>query len=116
MSPIVLLLLGASAAGADIYKCEDPEGNVAYLQTPCPIEKKESVEPVIEPDPEKIESVPETPEAEYRTQEEIEACKEPLRNSIDEIEAAMLRGYTSAEGEEFKKKLRTLTQAMRACG
>jgi len=62
------------------------------------------------------DAVSQVPVASNRTHEDVEACKDPLRDAIDEIEAEMLRGFSPQEGEEFKVKLRTLTQEMRACG
>ncbi len=116
-----LLLLVALPANADIeiYKCVDADGNVAYQQTPCPVAKKETPEVVEQSEqleePEE-EQPPQALVASNLTDEEVEACKDPLRDAIDEIEAEMLRGFSPEEGEEFKVKLRTLTQEMRACG
>jgi hypothetical protein len=96
----------------------DAEGNVAYQQTPCPVVKvKPEVEELAE-QPEEAEEVEvlQAPAASNQSREEVEACKDPLREAIDEIEAEMLRGFSPEQGEEFKVKLRTLTQDMRACG
>jgi hypothetical protein len=116
----ILLLLAALPANADIeiYKCVDADGHIAYQQTPCPVEKEKPEEVEL---PEQLEeSEEEQPSqalvASNLTDEEIEECKEPLRDTIDEIEAEMLRGFSPQESEEFKVKLRTLTQEMRACG
>ena len=62
------------------------------------------------------EEVPQAPAESNQTHEEVEACKDPLRDAIDEIEAEMLRGFSPEQGEEYKVKLRTLTEDMRACG
>ena len=118
ISIFLILLLAALSANADsdIYKCVDADGSVAYQQTPCPVVKEEAdgleaVEIV-----EVAEEVLQTPAASNLTEEEVEACKDPLRDAIDEIEAEMLRGFSPVEGEEFKAKLRALTEEMRACG
>jgi len=124
MTKIALLLMLAIAApaSAEIFKCQDEEGNVAYLDTPCPEAKRQDAEPVKQADAAADERVDEAaaddamPAAEMKSLEEIEACKEPLRDSIDAIEGEMLRGYTAEEGEAFKQRLRVLTQKMRACG
>jgi hypothetical protein len=118
--PVFLLfLLSALSANADseIYKCVDAEGNVAYQQTPCPVEKEKPkvVEPAAQLE-EVEEEVLQAPVASNQSHEEIEECKDPLRDAIDEVEAEMLRGFSPEQGEEFKVKLRTLTQEMRACG
>ncbi len=109
----ILLLLAVLPANADteIHKCVDADGNVAYQQTPCPVVKEEAPEVV-----EQAEQPPQALVASDLTPEEVEACKDPLRDAIDEVEAEMLRGFSPEEGEEFKVKLRTLTQEMRACG
>ena len=112
---IGLLLIGAAAAGADIYKCTDDQGNVAYLQTPCPVEKKAVVEPPTEEISDEVEYSL-APADGNRSFEEIEACKEPYRDEIDEIDAEMRVAYSPEQLEEYKKRLRTLTQQMRACG
>jgi hypothetical protein len=113
------LLLVAYSAKADIeiHKCVDADGNIAYQQTPCPVEKKlEVVELPEQVEAPEEEQPPQAPATNTQTHEEVEACKEPLRDAIDAIEAEMLRGFSPEQGEEFKVKLRTLTQEMRACG
>lgn len=50
-----------------------------------------------------------------RSTAEIQECKKPLRDRVDEIDAKMRSGYSSAQGEIYKEQLRTLTQAMRRC-
>jgi hypothetical protein len=51
-----------------------------------------------------------------RSPELIEECKDSYRDQIDEIDAQMRRGYSSAQGEVYRERLRTLTQQLRACG
>jgi hypothetical protein len=117
---LVVFLPGMSVEAADIYKCTDAEGNVAYLQTPCPIEKKPTIEPPSEIDVEveaEEETVLESTQVvSNRSFEEIEACKDPYRDEVDAIYVALGDVYTPGQSEEFKKRLRTLTQHMRACG
>lgn len=116
---IAILLISSSASATDIYKCTDEEGNVAFLQTPCPAEKN----PAAEPPAEKV-AAEVADEAAYvlppiesnRSFEEIEECKEPYRDEIDEIDADMRVAYAPEQLEDYKKRLRTLTQHMRACG
>ena len=125
--PIFLLfLLSALSANADteIHKCVDADGNIAYQQTPCPVEKvtvtetekAEVVELSEQAEELEEEEVVQAPVTSNQSHEEIEECKDPLRDAIDEVEAEMLRGFSPEQGEEFKVKLRTLTQDMRACG
>ena len=118
-----MLLISAPLASSEIHKCVDEDGNVAYQQTPCPEPvESEPLEPVPAAEPElplvTTEEPPGEPEpvrAELKKPEDIEACKIPLREAIDEIEAEMLRGYSAERGGEFKQELRVLTEAMRAC-
>ncbi len=115
ISVFLLFVFAATAANADveIHKCIDADGNVAYQQIPCPVEKAETEAPEVA---EAIEETPQAAVVSNRSDTEIEACKDPLRDAIDAIEVEMLRGFSPQEGEEFKAKLRTLTQKMRACG
>ena len=50
-----------------------------------------------------------------RSAEQIEACKKQYRDAIDDIDADMRRGYTSAQGEVYRERLRTLTERLRDC-
>jgi hypothetical protein len=50
-----------------------------------------------------------------RSAAEVQECKKPLRDQVDEIDAKMRSGYSSAQGEIYKEQLRSLTQAMRRC-
>lgn len=121
---LALLFVGSWAAGTDIYKCTDEEGNVAYLQTPCPEDKKPDIEAPVAAEIDDVaddsEAAEETaaspPIAGGRPFEEVEACKQPHRDEVDAIFVALGGAYTPEQGEEFKKRLRTLTQQMRACG
>lgn len=118
-----MLLVSAPLASSEIHKCVDEDGNVAYQQTPCPAPiESEPLEPIAtaeqESPPETIDESPPEPaliRAELKRPEDTEACKIPLREAIDEIEAEMLRGYSAERGDEFKQELRVLTEAMRAC-
>ena len=115
---LLVLLSSTSLASSDIHKCVDEDGNVAYQQTPCPapVESEPLAPEPMEPEPMEPEPMePEPVNVEPKNPEDVEACKIPLREAIDEIEAEMLRGYPAEKGEEFKQQLRALTQEMRAC-
>lgn len=120
---LLVLLSGASLASSDIHKCVDEDGNVAYQQTPCPAPvESERLAPEPSEEPESLPVATDSPQVvsehvsvEPKNPEDVEACKIPLREAIDEIEAEMLRGYPAEKGEEFKQELRALTQEMRAC-
>ena len=47
--------------------------------------------------------------------EAVERCKKKYRDQIDAIDAQMRSGYTSEQGEAFRKRLRGLTEKLRAC-
>jgi hypothetical protein len=55
------------------------------------------------------------PAVSSRSAAEIQKCKKTLRDQVDEIDAKMRSGYSSAQGEIYKEQLRSLTQAMRHC-
>lgn len=50
-----------------------------------------------------------------RSDEEIQTCKKHYRDLIDEIDAEMRGGYSSEQGEVYRRRLRQLTQKLRAC-
>ena len=131
---IVLLALNYSvpAAASEIYKCVDKDDNITYQQMPCPeeVEEAEVPETVIaemEAD-EPAEAAAATPVASNsgaaprrgRTRsvdavDAVEACKTPIRNMIDAVEAEMLQGYSEEQGELFRNELHGLTERLRAC-
>jgi hypothetical protein len=87
----------------------------AFALSPEPKADESLTEAIPAEDFEPAEVVSYEPVASNRSAEEVEACKEPHRDAIDNIEAEMLRGYSAEQGEIYKQELRTLTQAMRAC-
>ena len=122
---VSLILLTAAltpAAHAEIYKCKDEYGNVAYLQTPCPVEKTEEA-PVTQDadaeitelpqDEEVTESLPEP--SSRRSGEQLKDCKKRYRDQIDEIDAEMLTVFSPAQGAAYKERLLVLTKQLRAC-
>jgi len=50
-----------------------------------------------------------------RSSEEVAQCKKRNRDAIDAIDAEMRRGYSSEQGEAYRKRLRGLTEQLRAC-
>lgn len=112
-----------SRAQADIYKCTDDEGNVAYLQLPCPVEVEKPAEPVAQTDDAELEQhiEPEyaepTPPASSRQPGELpEACKKRYRDQIDAVEAELFAANLAEQGEAYKERLLALAQQLRACG
>lgn len=55
------------------------------------------------------------PETDEVDNEAVERCKKKYRDQIDAIDAQMRSGYTSEQGEAFRKRLRGLTEKLRAC-
>lgn len=49
------------------------------------------------------------------SREAEERCKKQYRDAIDAIDAEMRRGYSSEQGEQYRERLRALTQQMRRC-
>ena len=118
------------AAQADIYKCKDEHGNVAYLQTPCPVEKTKEP-PVADDDDARtvetaqdedlIESWPEPQSPEVQTPssresgESLDECKKRFRDQIDEIDAKLQTGFSPEQGDAYKERLMALAKQLRAC-
>jgi hypothetical protein len=50
-----------------------------------------------------------------RNDEITQQCKKRYRDQIDAIDAEMRRGYSSAQGEAYRERLRVLTQQLRRC-
>ena len=122
VSLILLIAALTPAAHADIYKCKDEHGNVAYLQTPCPVEKPEETPvtddtdaKIAEPaqDEEVTESLPEP--SSRRPSEQLNDCKKRYRDQIDEIDAEMQTAFSPEQGAAYKERLLALTKQLRAC-
>lgn len=129
-APLLALLCAAAlpvpTAGADIYKCTDENGNVAYLQLPCPAEN--DAEREVTPDASQAEQVDNwvsaQPEAEQLTNptpssrlenESLDDCKKRYRDQIDAIDAELSSSWSPHEAAAYKERLRPLTQQLRAC-
>ena len=121
---VVLATLSVTAvpqAHADIYKCTDEYGNVAYLQLPCPakiVQQPEVPEPAAADAPEPEPQPPtqaQTPSSRLEG-ELLEDCKQRYRNQIDEIDAEIPSDNTAEQGEVYKERLLALTRQLRACG
>ncbi|MDH3428480.1 MAG: DUF4124 domain-containing protein [Gammaproteobacteria bacterium] len=55
------------------------------------------------------------PRASVADEDVTEQCKKMYRDQIDAIDAQMRRGYSSAQGEQYREQLRGLTQKLRSC-
>ena len=112
-----LIIALMPAAQAEIYKCTDEYGNVAYLQTPCPIEvakepevadEEEDVEDVTEflPEPQPVETnIPSS----RQPDEPLEACKKRYRDQIDKIDAELGVSLSPSQASAYKERLLELT-------
>ena len=131
VSLIVLTVALVPAAQAEIHKCTDEHGNVAYLQTPCPAEKTEDADATrdvddLADDVAESEWVPESsPEPQpdeveipssRQPGEPLRACKNRYRDQIDEIDAEMRASFSPEQAEAYKQRLLVLTRQLRACG
>ncbi len=120
----------APAAHADIYKCTDEHGNVAYLQTPCPVERVEEAPAPDEEDVPTVEALtddellasypePQSTEAQVPSSrqpgEALDECKKRYREQIDEIDAEMKAVFSTEQGDAYKERLLALTKLLRAC-
>lgn len=119
------------AAHADIYKCKDEHGNVAYLQTPCPVEKAEEPTVIQDEDERPVEAAQDevvmesSPEPQLsdvqipssrRPGESLDDCKKRYRDQIDEIDAEIQSAFSPGQGAAYKDRLLALTKQLRACG
>jgi len=131
VSFILLTAALMPAAHAEIYKCTDEYGNVAYLQTPCPAKKVEETAVTHDADAriaeaaqgeEMTESSPEPQSTETHIPssrqpgEPLEDCKKRYRDQIDKIDAEIPTALSPEQGEVYKERLIALTQQLRACG
>lgn len=120
MSLFLLTAAVTPVAHADIYKCKDEHGNVAYLQTPCPVQKapdESADENVVDAqaDEEEEHSEAEQVPSSRQPGEDVDDCKKRYRNQIDEIDAEMRTAFSPEQGVVYKKRLLALTQLLRAC-
>jgi hypothetical protein len=115
---------------ADIYKCTDEHGNVAYLQLPCSTDSEEPTDASDNAEAESAEQEPPGDEVAFSTVPEIapsqvlssrrpgeliDDCKKRYRDEIDLIDAEMRRGFSTQQGNDYKISLLALTAQLRAC-
>jgi hypothetical protein len=119
---VSLLVAATPRASADIYKCTDEDGNVAYLQLPCPVKKAMPVEPSETDDSDEAvdniepEATGPTPAPSSRLPgEPLAQCKKRYRDQIDAVEAELFSADFADQSEAFKERLLVLTQQLRAC-
>ena len=136
ISGSVLLALSFSVpvTASEIYKCVDKDDNITYQQMPCPEEVEEAEVPetvIAEMEVDEPAEAAATPVANNMSApgptprrgrsrsvdpvDAVEACKMPIRNMIDAVEAEMRQGYSPEQGELFKTELHGLTERLRAC-
>jgi hypothetical protein len=124
----ITALLGSADAGAEIFRCEDPEDGIVYQEVPCPEPKAEEADDV---DSQAVPATPAQPrrlargqsvedsvaaiEEENRRREEVEACKQQYRDAIDAIDLEIENSYSPEQKEYYLGRLKALTEKMSAC-
>jgi len=110
---VCMVLFWLPLAQAEIYRCTDADGNVMFSQTPC---QEDDAEPADE-QPADEEAAVATTEVEPQQPDTVAVaeCKRPYHDAIDEIDAEMREGYSPAQGEVLKQRLRGLTEQLRRC-
>ncbi len=129
-----LLMLSCASVSAEpeIHRCTQPDGTVAFQETPCaevaddgdvqnddprlsspsadgfwdflnPYD--ETDEPLVPADP-----TPSGPVSEDRAE-----CEQTTRDAIDAIDLEMRKGYSKEQGEQYLVELLELTRQLRAC-
>ena len=121
----LLLALASASANAEIHRCPQADGTVAFQETPCPDPApEETIEAKAEPAeeaplPETAVITP-TEEPELVLPESLsrdrEQCEKATRDAIDAIDLEMRQtSYTKEEGEAYLARLLELTEQLRAC-
>ena len=115
-----LLLVFSSLAQADIHRCTDAEGSIIFQQTPCaePEPEQEETEeqaPTAEIEANAEEVASRTEPSEQKPPEQVAQCKKKFRDAIDVIDAEMRERYTPEQADDYKQRLRVLTEQLRAC-
>ena len=128
---ILFLPSAAVAAEPEIHRCPQPDGTVAFQETPCPeaadeeVQDDEEVEPPSSADvfwefsnpfdetanplrPQ--DTTPSGPVSRDRAE-----CEKTTRDAIDAIDLEMRKGYSKEQGERYLAELLELTQQLRAC-
>lgn len=113
----ILLLVYNAFAETEIFRCEQPDGTIAFQEMPCP----EPEEKVVEPEPaiekpEPVSQIPVEAPLPRPASEDRSACEKAARDAIDAIDLEMRsRSYTKEEGQAYLAELRVLTRQLRAC-
>ena len=129
----LLLLPGINvAAAADIFRCTQQDGTVAFQATPCPdtasnddagSESELPESPVADDasdfvnpfDVAEESGAPSEPGPLAAVSQDRAECEKTTRNAIDAIDLELRRGYTKEEGQRYLAELLELTQQLRAC-
>ena len=105
---------------ADIHRCTDAEGSIVFQQKPCAEPKpaqqeKENQAPTAEVEASTEEVVARTEPSEPKSSELVAQCKKKYRDAIDVIDAELRERYTPEQADDYKQRLRVLTEQLRAC-
>ena len=126
------MMATSALAQPEIHRCEQPDGTIAFQETPCPEtpsppeaadSTKEDSGDVADdffefenPFDSPPEEQPESSAADDRPiSEERALCEKQARDAIDEIDLEIRRQYSPEQRDEYLARLRVLTQQLRAC-
>ena len=124
-----MLSCASVSAEPEIHRCTQPDGTVAFQETPCvetsdngdehddrPLPSSSSTDefwdfsnPFEEGD-ESPEPAPSRPVSQNRAE-----CEQTTRDAIDAIDLEMRKGYSKEQGEQYLAELLELTRQLRAC-
>lgn len=129
---LVSLLLPCAAVLAEpgIHRCPQPDGTIAFQETPCaeppddrePQEDKPAATSADEfwdvPNPFDEADAPQSPAEPAPSgpvSEDRAECEQTTRDAIDAIDLEMRKGYSQEQGKQYLAELLELTRQLRAC-
>ena len=134
---IAFLLMPCSglAAEAEIHRCLQEDGTVAFQEMPCPDPARDAeeddrtesepstvaevpfdvVNPLDEAENEIVPAQTAPPLQEGLAPAERAECVKRTRDAIDAIDLEMRKGFSKEEGEQYLSELLELTRQLRAC-
>ncbi len=129
---LIALLLPATVGGAEpeIHRCPQPDGTVAFQETPCAEPADDSEAPHDDPaaastdefwdfrnpfDETDDPPLPADPAPAGPVSQDRAECEQTTRDAIDAIDLEMRKGYSKEQGEQYLAELLELTRQLRAC-
>ena len=123
----------ALAADQEIHRCPQPDGTVAFQETPCPETTDETAaadDPVRDSTPAasddffdfvnpfdnpELSEPAQEPEPQTAPSQNRADCEKSTRDAIDAIDLEMRKGYSEQQGRQYLAELLELTRQLRAC-